>query len=294
MPDYRAIIGERNTRLAELFDSLLISTSDPTDVIATNMAGRSARGDEQIRDFLAHPLADVDWVPARGGALGKRRPSALLSPRDTRVFLMPFTGWTILTKPEHLGLLVEPRSGALDLHNVPDDELPEWVTQVRKVEAQAGVERGPAVVMSLSGLPDEIRIYDVELPGPDRVSLAVSFPDIGMLLQGTFAFSSAERAEAFVTKLEEARTQYLDSRFGRGVLHTFHAFNAVKNLWLSRSGRLVSYGTSISNADGKAMTDKAAEISHNFYSRRPWISAPPTNPPSSTPAPAPAPSTSPQ
>ena len=267
MPDYRMIIGDRDLPLADLFDMLLVSSRDPSNVTATNLAGYTpSRTPAAMREFLDHKAAPVHWLAARGGALGRRGKSKLSQPGDPRVYLMPFSGWTVLTGPKHLGALARPTSS--DVNAFPEDkDLPRWLSNIRNVGDESGDEaEGPVVVASFHGGPAALAIPIIgDLPTPDRLSVALNITSLGFRVQGTMMFSTEERAAEFEAMVNDGKSRMVDTVVGKRLLRQFHALNAAKGLTLTRRGQKMSYVTSFSIADAKAMLVRAAELSERFY-----------------------------
>lgn len=281
MPDYRAIVGTRNTPLADLFDVLLISSRNPTDVTATNLVARTRRPPAEMRRFLAGKDTPVSWRAVRGGVLGKRLASASKLERDNRVYLIPFPEWVVLTRAKHLGEPARqpPAAGVpADLDAVRADEtaLPDWLRRARSVEVESGIDRGPIAVMSVSGIKHaEVDLPQVgTVPVPVHAALAVEMAKQGFYVRGTLTFSSVERAEAFQRTLEATRSRLLDSTWGQLLLKNFHAFHALKGLTMRRRDARVTYATSISIADGKAMMVLAADWARRFYAAQEEEDAP--------------------
>ena len=67
----------------------------------------------------------------------------------------------------------------------------------------------------------------------------------------------------------QARQRLTGSRFGQLMLKNLHAFHALQGLTLRRRGALVTYATSISNADAKAGMKLAAEWARRFFETQP-------------------------
>ena len=272
MPDYRAIVGRRNTPLAELFDVLLISSRNPTDVTATNLVARTRRSPAELRRYLDSKDTPVRWRAVRGGVLGKRLASATKLERDNRVYLLPFPDWIVLARAKYLG---EPARGAppagapteLDAVRADETALPDWLRRARSVEVESGLDRGPIAVMSVSGIKHtELDLPQVGVvPVPVHAALAIEMAKQGFYVRGTLTFSTADRAQAFQRALEVARTRLLDATWGQLLLKNFHAYHALKGLTMRRRDTRVTYATSISIADGKAMMILAADWARRFY-----------------------------
>jgi hypothetical protein len=271
MPDYRSIVGNRKVALADLFQSLLISTRNPTNVRATHLIARTHMSPAEVRRFLDHPLQPVTWSAVRGGALGERQDSPLKVERDRRVYLIPQPGLVVLTRPKFLGALVEqPPAGSapadLDARAAPAD-VPPWLARARSAENEAGVDSDVVAVVTVGGIRrDEIEVPEFgALPTPVRFSLALEMAKVGFYVRGTLAFATAQLAQQFETRMNQGRERVLGNRFTQLMLRNFHAFNALQGLTLRRRGQLVTYATSISNADAKAGMRLAADWARRFF-----------------------------
>lgn len=291
MPDSRALLGNRKVAIADLFSTLVVSSPSPRDVTATTVIGRSDMSNRKIRTFLDHPRARVTWTAARGGALGKRRPSRLVAPHDERLFLLPYPGWVVLTRPRNLGALVQPGTGDLDQLTAAPADLPPWLASVRSIELESGQDTGPAVVVTIARmLPDTWKapyLGDVigEIATPDQATLALEVTEKGFFVRGTLIFASIAAASDFVAKAEEAQKNFVDTMTGRALLSQVKAYNAVRGLSFARNKEKVGYATSISVADARAVMDFAAMQTRNFFLSG-YSGPPPAPPKSSTKSPA--------
>ena len=292
MPDYRSIVGHRKVSLADMFQSLLISSRNPTNPIATNLIARTHLRPAEVRRFLDHPAQPVTWQPARGGMLGTRVDSELKLERDRRVYLMPLPGLIVLTAPKHLGVLVEPGAAAgssrgdAEGGRAADDDLPGWLSRARSVENEAGVDSDVIAVVTVGGLRRaEMAVPEFgSVPTPVRFSLALEMAKVGFYVRGTLAFATPELAQQFEQQVNHGRRQMMGNRFTQLMLRNLHAFHALERLTLRRRGQLVTYATSISNADAKAGMKLAADWTRRFFETPPAQSAPPgTAPPAGTP-----------
>ena len=285
MPDYRTLVGSRDAVVADLFDSLIISTPRPRDVTATTLAGRTPLAGDAVRAFLDRPDARVTWSTTRGGPAGRRQPSRLMPARDARVFLMPFPGWIVLTQPGHLGNLLAPGEGELDRAMAPAADLPPWLARLRDIEATMGRDTGPVLAATVEGLLPPV--YTVPYVGaittPRRLTLTVDITKGGFFVRGTMLFDSAESADLFVTKTRKAQGDLTSSRIGRMLLTPIHAYHALRGLSFELDGARVAYATSISVADAQGMLAMTAHWARDFFAD------PASVRPEPTPSPAPAP-----
>jgi hypothetical protein len=269
MPDYRMIIGARDVLLADLFDVLVMASNNPRDVTRTHLAAYTEKmTPKELRAFLDHADAPVTWQASRGGALGKRGPTKLAQPNDPRVYLMPFPGWTLLTRPKFLGELGKPTAGDVDTVAADTAALPEWLTKAPSVREQSGGKRkqGPIVVASFHAKRARLDIPMLgEIPGPDRLSVALEIASTGVVATGTLAFGSEADAAEFERVVNDGKARMVETRVGRSLLQQFHALNAAKGLTLTRRGSLIGFVTSFSEADGVAMCETAAELARRYF-----------------------------
>ncbi|HTJ42723.1 MAG TPA: hypothetical protein VL463_11545 [Kofleriaceae bacterium] len=282
MPDYQTIIGDRAVHIADVFDTLVISTPSPRDIVATTLVGRTTMAPADLRALLDHDGANVAWTAATGGALGHRRPGPLVFPGDKRVFLSPFTGWIVLAQPADLGSLTKPGRGDLDALVAPEASLPEWLKRVRTIETESGTPTGPALVLTMSALAGRYELPDMglgvtSLPAPDRITLALEVDARGFIARGNLRFASDADAIEMEKSLRSIHDQVVDSRLLRAVLAQTHALNLVKGLSVVRTGRRVAYATSLSISDGRALMALAAKMIGDYYAAQ-RAPAPPPGP----------------
>ncbi len=300
MPDYAGLVGRRKMVVADEFESITISSPKPRDAGSTTVMVRHRRTPAQMRAFLGRGGAPVTWKPALGGALGTRAKSPLIEEKDERVFLLPFPKLALLARPRTLGKLASPAQASLDAFP-RDVDLPEWVRNLRGIEAESGDRSGPAAIVTVQGVTRKISIPRLgSVNGPDRLTVAMEFVKGGVMVRGNMVFSDEARAAAFVEQAMKWKEFFVGSLQGKLVLAPFHAFNAVKGLTLRRAGRQVGYATSISVADFQAMTDYGAELTRIYFKQlneeaaaareaaRPPVPRQPGPPPSGKPSGPPA------
>lgn len=282
MPDYRALFGGRAVALADQLDMLVISSPRPRDATATTLVGHTQLSRPQMRDFLANPDAPIEWKAAKGGMFGRR--SASLIPNDKRVLLSPWRGWFVLAQPQDLPGLTAAAKGNLDRIEARA-KLPPWLATIRTIEqettqppppgATAPVDdRGPALVVTLAGPGKRYRFPDVGLgvtsaPSPQRLSLAMELVKQGWLVRGNIVFTSETDATEFVQIVQDARQRITDSHIFSALLKKQHALNAITGLSVARTGARVSYATSISIADARALLAVAAQTLDAYFANPP-------------------------
>jgi hypothetical protein len=82
-------------------------------------------------------------------------------------------------------------------------------------------------------------------------------------------FASERDAAEFVQTAEDVKTRITDSTILSGLLKKQHALNALTGLSLARSGARVSYATSISIADARALLEVMAQTLGAYFANPP-------------------------
>jgi hypothetical protein len=273
MPDYRALVGGTGVALTDTFETLGISTPEPADATATTLVVRARPTPPALRDLLDADDGPIAWSAVVGGALGRRAPSPRLFPGDHRVFLQWRLGWTALAQPLDLRGLLGPRSGPLDV-DTPTATLPVWLQRVAALEAEAGEPTGPALMATASGIfPRTLPIpygSGGDLPGPDRATVTLELVTDGFLVRGNVRFPDESAAATAADLILRLRLQILDDRVTAFALGQAGALNAIRNLTIERTGRRLSFATSISVSDARNfLTVVATMVDGYFASRRP-------------------------
>jgi hypothetical protein len=190
------------------------------------------------------------------------------------VFLSPFKGWFLLAQPTDLGTLATPARGNPDTVEATG-KLPPWIAGIRKIEAETGEVRGPAVVLTLGldGKRFDLAGRDLGLgirsvPTPDRASLAAELVPQGWLVRGNLRFASEAEAAELVAAVQRVQQRVAGSYAIRLVLGKPIA-RVVANLAFARSGARVSYATSMSIADARAILAVAALQLDQYFGRAP-------------------------
>jgi hypothetical protein len=283
MPDYGALFGARDVKIADQLDMLVISSPRPRDATATTLVAHTPMTRAQMRTFLANPDAPIAWSTTKGGMYGKR--SGKLFPNDRRVLLSPWKNWFVLAQPEDIAGLGAAATGNLDAIETRA-KLPPWLSAIRTIEQETVEQakpgdktkpddkRGPALVLTLKGPGKRYQFPDFGLgvtsaPSPDRASLAMELVKQGWLVRGNIVFASEADATEFVQTVQEAQTRITDSRILSGLLKKQHALNAITGLSLARAGARVSYATSISIADARALLAAAAQTLDAYFASPP-------------------------
>ena len=297
MPDYHALFGARTADIATKLDMLVISTPRPRDATATTLVMKTPLPRSSVRDLLANTDAPIAWSAARGGALGKR--SGKVFQNDKRVVLSPWQGWYLLAQPEDLGPLTAAARGNVDRVEAKG-KLPAWIAGIRAIEKESGdksgegptpaggraevsdAKKGPALVMTVGEPPSttapaksgryklpELGLGVRSLPVPSRISLAMELVKQGWLVRGNIVFPNEADAAELVTTLTDLQTRITDSHILSAVLRKQHVLNVVTGLSLARSGARVSYATSISISDARAILAAAAIELAGYFGQMP-------------------------
>lgn len=273
MPDYHALFGSRDADVATKFDSLVISTPRPRDATATTLVVHSALARPALRNFLASTDRPITWTVTRGGMHGKR--GGKLFPNDKRVLLSPWRDWIVLAQPQDLPGLLTPAKGPIDTIETKA-KLPPWLQTIRTIEQESGTEkqRGPALVLTLAGAGQRYDIPDVglgitSLPSPERITVAMELVKQGWLIRGNIVFAKDADAAEFAQSLQEVQQRIVDSRVLSALLRRQHALNVVTGLSIARTGARVSYATSMSIADARAIMAAAAATLDVYFAAQP-------------------------
>jgi hypothetical protein len=271
MPDYRVLFGPTDAKIADRLDTLVISTPAPRDPRETTLVAHTKLGRADLRDFLG-ATTPVAWSTVKGGMLGKRTGKTF--PGDKRVVISPFRGWFMLAKPVDLGTLTTPAPGDLDTIEAKG-RLPGWLGAIRSIEAESGEPYGPALVVTIASGGERIDLKGNDfglgvqsVPTPDRFTLAMELVKKGKLegwyVRGNMRFGREKDAKEFVTIAESARQLVDDSRALQLVMGKPLA-RVIKNLRFIRTGGAVSYSTSISIADARAILDVTAQQLDSYF-----------------------------
>jgi hypothetical protein len=256
MPDYQALFGAKEADLSSKVETLVISSPKPKDATATTLVART----KQTRKELQGWLAGATWTTAKGGLVGTRK-----LPHDKRIFLSPFKGWFLLVQPTDVPGMTSPANGDIEKIEAKG-KLPPWLGAIRTIEAESGTDaRGPALVLTIALGGQTVELGDNnaglgidKVTTPDRVSLAMELVKQGWLVRGNMRFTSDAAATSFIAAAEAAKQRVADSRALQLALGKPIA-RVVANLSFARTGPRVSYTTSISIADARAILAVAAQ-----------------------------------
>jgi hypothetical protein len=279
MPDYQSLFGTRNAGIADKLDMLVISTPRPRDATATTLVMQTHLPRSSIRDLLSSTASPIKWSVSRSGALGTR--GGKLFANDTRVVISPWQGWYLLAPPADLGALTASK-GSVDAIEATG-KLPSWLAGIRAIAKESGGDKkGPALVLTVGDPPDntapaksgryklpEVGLGVSSLPVPTRISLAMELVKQGWLVRGNIVFANEADAAELVTTLGDLRTRITDSHILSGILRRQHALNVITGLSMSRTGARVSYATSISISDARAILAAAAQTLGGYFGQVP-------------------------
>ena len=182
------------------------------------------------------------------------------------------TGWFVLAPPDDVGSLVEPSKGNLDTFETKA-KLPPWLDMLRDIDKESGTEkRGPALVLTFAATKQRYQFPDVglgitSLPAPSRVSLAVELVKQGWLVRGNIKFDSEADAIEFEKAVHEAKQRIEDSHLLSALLRKQHVLDVARGLDIARAGDRVSYATSMSVADARAVLAAAAATLADYFAQ---------------------------
>ncbi len=278
MPDYKTLIADPKTVVADKFDIVAMSSARYNDAGATVLAMKTTQMTlDQLRDFLDEPDSPVTWSRVTGGVLGTRGAGARVRENDTRMFLSSFPDWTVLAKAKDLKGAIDPAEGDLDTRGVDYAKLPKWLVQVPKLEAESGMTKGPAVLLTLAPkstrweLPMELGGIK-DLPAPERMSLTATLDPKGFLIMGHLKMRSEADAEELAASIKTIQGAVIaDDGMTGLMIERMHAKNAIDGLTVKPNGDMVSYATSISIEDARKLFDFGATLVEGYFAE---LSAP--------------------
>lgn len=252
-PDYRMLVGDRALRFTDLFETFVISTSDPRDALATTLLARFRGGRSKLREILTTRETPVRWYAGKGGLIGQRSPGARVPTADQRVFVSPLSDWIMLAQPTDVSAAVVPTSGDPDTA-ITQLGLPTWL----RIEREAGVGKsGPALVLTFtegkSFSPRGAAGRTLGTPVPQHGTFTMELVDGGFVVRGNLTFATDADAAAFVSTLLMARDRALKDTKVLLAVSVAGGLNAARGLSLRQFGARVSYATSISGADATTM-----------------------------------------
>ncbi len=268
MPDYQGLFGARDADIADKIDMLVISTPRPTDATATTLVVHTPIGRPKLRELLTKPDTPIAWSASKGGMLGRR--SGRLFPNDKRVLIAPWRDWIVLAPPVDLPGLLTRAKGSLDTIEAKV-KLPPWLQTMRSIQIESGEDkRGPALVLTVAGPGQRYTIPDIglgieTLPSPQRISAAMELVHQGWLIRGNIVFAKAADAAEFAAAVQEVQQRIVDSRVLSGLLKKQHALNVVTGLSIARTGARISYATSMSISDARAILAAAAATLDAYF-----------------------------
>jgi hypothetical protein len=252
LPDYRVIFAPTSQRLGkpltEAFGALVIASSDPRDVTATFLAVRADVDDA----VLMRALGASGWRGGPVGPIGDRQDLLVERFQDPRVFYLPRAGWALLLRPEHL-------------------PGPPWIDRLWEIEAVTGEDaRGPIAVLVVA----DTGRATVEIPGlsplpvPDRLTVSVTEQTGGLVLTGAAELADPAAAKAFARALTTAKAEAQGSLALKLVLQQLKAYGLVERLQLKQRDRFVTFSTSLTAGEARALLDRAAAASRDYFLRR--------------------------
>jgi hypothetical protein len=150
-------------------------------------------------------------------------------------------------------------------------KLPPWLQTIRTIEKESGDDKkGPALVATLTGEGKRYNFPDVglgmtSLPAPQRLSLAMELVPQGWLVRGNIVFASEADATEVERTLLEVQHKVVGSYVISALLKRQHMLNLVKGLSIQRSGARISYATSVSIADARALLAAMAATLADYF-----------------------------
>ena len=149
--------------------------------------------------------------------------------------------------------------------------LPPWLANIRKIEDESGGDKpGPTLVLTvaLDGKKIELGGNDLGLgissvQTPERISLAMEVVKQGWIVRGNMKFATEAAATAFIATATQVQAR-IDSRVFKLALGEA-AVHLIVNLSFARAGVRVSYATSMSIVDTRAVLALAAGYLDTYF-----------------------------
>jgi hypothetical protein len=199
--------------------------------------------------------------------MGTIAPSKYHNPRDRRVYLKPAANTVVLATSTALGTATVSRVGGLD-EAVTPEHVPAWVRKVEELAAATDSPDAPWAMAHITSIPKNVQIpRSVRVPGPTSISLYLVAEKKGFVLRGKALFGSESRARLFHSGITQAQGDAMSSLLNSTLLRQFQAYNAVKGLSLKQKGDTVTFATSLSIADMRAIFGVAADWSKRYFER---------------------------
>ncbi|MBT8496224.1 MAG: hypothetical protein KJO07_24480, partial [Deltaproteobacteria bacterium] len=268
MPDYRMIVGGRSLVAVDLFESLFIATSDPSDVTATTLIANYSHSQNKIRGLLSHARSKVKWTSAAGGPLGTRV-AGWRAPGDDRVYHIPHKGWVVLTKPRYLGAFAKPTPGQPLTPRADKTRGPKWVRNIPTVNDQSGSKKGPFAIVSAHGLKGKLSLPSLggadKLPVPSEITTSLELDPRGFLVRGVLGFEDLGKAKGFIKQARKVQQNLLGGFLGRRLLKRFNVVNAVQGLQLKRNGKSIAFTTSMTVSESRTMLRAVAGWTRSYF-----------------------------
>ncbi len=104
---------------------------------------------------------------------------------------------------------------------------------------------------------------------PLRVSLAAELVPEGWLVRGNIVFASEADANELVAAIQQVQQRVADSHLLQLALRRSHALHALAGLTVVHEGERVSYATSVSIADARALLAVTAATLADYYGVKP-------------------------
>lgn len=256
LPDYQRVYGDGSQTLVDRFDIVMISTSDPTRLIATTLAARLSSENVKIRDLLTYNGAGVTWRTVDGKSVGSFSTTERFAIDDPRLYFLPGKRWIVLAKPEQLGSLAS---------ELPDAPKPApWLDRLPTAPDLGGPKRNVLAVFEARDLQESVSVQGLGMfQLPTHMGVVLDGTRQDLVLSGWLRFVRESDAEKLVTAVEVFK-QLVDGEELAATLRQHGALRPLQTLEMSRAGTGVTWRASVRPADVRAMARYSASLARQW------------------------------
>jgi len=258
LPDHPRVVGNTGSKVRDVFDLVLMTSSDPGMIVTTNMSARMSVSPKQMRTMLNNTLSPTAWTPVSGGALGRSKSSSVPG-GDPRVYLIPMRKWIFLAQPSSFGSLLSPRKGRLNRAAPPKTLVP-WLARAGSM-MNIGGSAGTLIALStLHKLPHSISLpLFGTLLLPQRAAIALDRRKHADVFSGVLHFDTVAAAKAFAKTVEGAK-RILAAYTPTAGAPKLPALRALRSVLVRRVGKRMQWSMATTRQEAFELTMFASKL----------------------------------
>ena len=287
LPDYQRVFGgapsSREANLADQFDIVAVSTSDPRYLTATTLSARVRDGGPAIRETLMYPGSGVTWQQANDRPYARFATTERFAIPDPRVYFVPDARWIVLVETAALGSLL-PDGGRA---GKPEP----WLGRLEEM-ARLGEKRHLLGAFEARRLDEKIVLPNLGVMRlPSELGVVLEGRAGQLSFSGWLRFAQPQDAERFLAagKLLQqlAHTEQVAQELQR-----YGALQPVRDLQMSLDGDRITWRTRVTVADVRGMAAYGARMAALLMTSAPapWARGPAKVPAAADTEPSGAPS----